>query len=392
MSPAISNATEFFLDQSPAPGTPGAEADLGSLPKLFQPLKIREQTIKNRLWVSPMCMYSAQDGFTTDFHFAHYSQFAIHGAGLITVEATGVTPEGRITPNCLGLWNDEQIDGLRRIVNHLHKYGATAAIQLGHAGRKASTIPLHLYGTRPSFKADTDEEGWPEEVYGPSAIAYDDLHWTPKELSVDGIHRIQQAFIDAAVRAEKAGFDVIEIHGAHGYLTNEFLSPLSNKRTDKYGGSFENRIRFLVETVRGIRSVWPAEKPLFVRLSTTEWVEDAGWNVSDTIALAKVLVSEGVDLLDCSTGGNSPSQKIRVAPNYQIPNATQIKKNVPGLLVSGIGLITSGIQANKILEEDNIDAVASAREFLRNPAFALTAARELGANIKWSHQYERGRP
>ncbi|KAI8324523.1 NADH:flavin oxidoreductase/NADH oxidase, partial [Martensiomyces pterosporus] len=401
MSPIASKPSEYFLDQSPSPGTAAsevaegfakAENTSGPLPKLFQPLKIRDVTAKNRLWVSPMCMYSAEDGFTTDFHFAHYSQFATHGAGLIMVEATGVTPEGRITPNCLGLWKDEQIDGLRRIVNHLHKYGAVAGIQLGHAGRKASTIPLHLYGTRPGFKTEASEGGWPEEVYGPSAIAYDEDHWTPKELTIEGIHRIQQAFVDAAERAGKAGFDVIELHGAHGYLITEFLSPLSNQRTDKYGGSLENRTQFLLEIVRDVRKVWPEEKPLFVRVSATEWVEDGGWSINDTVALAKALVNEGVDLLDCSSGGNIDSQAIPVAPGYQVPFATQVKENVPGLLTAGVGLITGGAQANDILEEDKADAVFSARAFLRNPALALTAAHELGVNIKWAHQYERGRP
>ncbi|KAJ1895789.1 hypothetical protein LPJ66_004375, partial [Kickxella alabastrina] len=238
MSLSISDPHDFYQIQHPAPGTAIEPTDLeieqgfangknpNPLPKLFQSLKIRDYTIKNRIWVSPMCMYSAQDGFSTNFHMTHYSQYAMRGAGLVMVEATGVTPEGRISPNCLGLWKDEHIEGLSRIVSHMHEYGAVVAIQIGHSGRKGSTIPLQLYGTRDSFRSTIEEGGWPDKVYGPSAIAYDEAHNVPKELSLAQIADIQQAFVDAAVRADKAGFDVIELHSAHGYLLFEFLSPL----------------------------------------------------------------------------------------------------------------------------------------------------------------------
>ncbi|KAJ1719174.1 hypothetical protein LPJ53_006018 [Coemansia erecta] len=358
------------------------------LPKAFQPLKIRNHTFKNRIWVSPMCMYSSEDGFTNDFHMSHYSQFAIRGAGLVMTEATGVLPEGRITPNCLGIWKDEHIDGLRRIVSHVHKYGAVAGMQLGHSGRKGSTIPLGMISYRDTMRATEEDGAWPENVYGPSAIAFDGSHYTPREMSLEDIEHVQQAFADAAVRAAKAGFDLVELHGAHGYLLFEFLSPLSNQRTDRYGGSFENRTRMLIETVRRVRQVWPEDKPLFVRISASEWVE-GGWSIDDTVALAKLLVNEGVDLVDCSSGGNDPRQKITSGPGYQVPFAEKVKHEVPELFVGAVGLITEGQQANVILEDGKADVLFIAREFLRNPSFVLSTAHELGVNIKWPIQYER---
>ncbi|KAJ1941982.1 hypothetical protein EC988_006615, partial [Linderina pennispora] len=313
MPATTTSTTTYALVQDPSPGTPieptpseikqgyaTFEKNPTTLPKLFQPLKIRNTTFKNRLWVSPMCMYSAEDGFANDFHLAHYGQLAMRGPGAIIMEATAVLPEGRITPNCLGIWKDEQIAGLKRIVDFEHQFGTTAGIQIGHAGRKGSTIPLSQYGKRPTLRASAEEGGWSENVYGPSAIPFDDQHWEPKEMTLEQIENVQQAFVDAAVRADKAGFDFIEIHGAHGYLISSFNSPLSNHRTDKYGGSFENRTRFAVETVQRMRKVWPAEKPLFIRLSTSELVE-GGWAPKDTVALAKILHQEGVDLVDCSS-------------------------------------------------------------------------------------------
>ncbi|KAJ1857496.1 NADH-dependent flavin oxidoreductase [Coemansia sp. RSA 1722] len=403
MSPATTkDPRDFYQDQNPAPGTAIEPSELeiqqgfangknpDPLPKLFQPLKIRGYNIKNRIWVSPMCMYSAQDGFVSDFHLSHYSQFAMRGAGLIMVEATGVLPEGRISPNCLGIWKDEHIEGLRRTVSHMHKYGAVAGIQLGHSGRKGSTIPLQLYGTRDTFKSTLEEGAWPDKVYGPSAIPYDENHYVPKEMTAEQIKLVQQAFIDGAVRADKAGFDVIELHSAHGYLLFEFLSPLSNKRTDDYGGSFENRVRMLIEVARGVRKVLPEHKPLFVRVSSTDWVE-GGWTAEDTVALAKLLTNEGVDLLDCSTAGNDPRQNIPLAPGYQVQFATKVKDEVPGMLTGAVGLINNGKMAKDIIESDKADAIFVAREFLRNPSFVLSTAHELGINIKWPNQYERGR-
>ncbi|KAJ1815003.1 hypothetical protein LPJ75_002530 [Coemansia sp. RSA 2598] len=359
------------------------------LPKIFQPLKIRNHDFKNRIWVSPMCMYSSEDGFAADFHLAHYSQFAMRGAGLVFTEATGVLPEARISPNCLGIWKDEHMAGLSRIVKNIHQYGAKAGIQLSHSGRKGSSIPLSLSKIRDSQRATVEEGAWPDHVYGPSAVPFDNSHYKPSEMTLEQIESVQEAFVDAAVRADKAGFDVVELHGAHGYLLYQFLSPLSNRRTDNYGGSFENRTRMLIETVRRVRAVWPAEKPLFVRISSTEWVE-GGWDIEDTVLLAKILVNEGVDLLDCSSGGNSSLQKIPVGPGYQIPFAARVRKDVPGLLTGAIGLITKGEQANEILETGQADVVFAAREFLRNPSFVLSSAHEMGVNIKWLNQYERG--
>ncbi|ORX67475.1 FMN-linked oxidoreductase [Linderina pennispora] len=397
------NTPTFELTQSPSPATPitasatqvrhglaASESILDPLPKLFQPLKIRNITFKNRLWVSPMCMYSAEDGFVNDFHFMHYGQFAVRGSGGIVIEATGVVPEGRITPNCLGLWKDEQIAGLRHIVDYAHKFGTTIGIQIGHAGRKSSTIPLSQYGKRPTLMAEDSEGGWSEDVYGPSAIAYDDKHWTPKEMTIEQIADVQQAFVDAAVRAEKAGFDFIELHGAHGYLIHQFYSPLSNQRTDKYGGSFENRIRFFVETARKVRQVWPAEKPLLVRVSASDCVE-GGWDTEDTVELAKILHNEGVDFIDCSSAGNDPRQKVAYAPGYQVPYAAAVKAAVPGILVGAIGSIDNGRQANEILEQGKADVASAARKYLRDPSFVFEAAKDLGVFVKWNDQYERSR-
>ncbi|KAJ2004090.1 hypothetical protein GGI04_002282, partial [Coemansia thaxteri] len=390
MSPAtINNLSTVQEKKNPSPGAaiePSSSAisegyasgpNPNPLPKVFQPLVLRNYTAKNRIWVSPMCMYSSEDGFVNDFHLSHYTQFAIRGAGLIMVEASGVLPEGRITPNCLGIWKDEHVDGLSRIVDNLHSYGAIAGIQLAHSGRKGSTIPLHLYGNRSTFKSTESEGGWPENVYGPSAIAFDELHNTPHEVSIEQIHSVQQAFVDAAARAHKAGFDVIELHGAHGYLIYEFLSPLSNHRTDKYGGSFENRIRFLTEIVDKIRQIWPQEKPLFVRISATEWVE-GGWSLDDTVNLASILYAAGVDLLDCSSAGNDPRQNIPAAPGFQVPFATAVKNQVSGILTAAVGLITQPGQVDEIISENKADVVFVAREFLRNPSFVLSSAHALG--------------
>ncbi|KAJ2558245.1 NADH-dependent flavin oxidoreductase [Coemansia sp. RSA 1933] len=401
-SPFVSDPREFYQVQDPSPGTAveptaleigqgfAAGKNPDPLPKIFQPLKLRGYMAKNRFCVSPMCMYSSQDGFSTDFHLSHYSQYAIRGVGTILVEATGVLPEGRITPNCLGIWKDEHIDGLKRIVSHLHKYGAVAAIQLAHAGRKGSTIPLHLYGKRDSFMVTAEEGGWPDNVYGPSALAFDDKHYEPKAMTKELIETVQQAFVDAAVRAGKAGFDVIELHSAHGYLFHEFLSPLSNKRTDEYGGSFENRTRMLVETVRRVRKVWPEDKPLFVRVSATDWV-DGGWDIDDTVELAKILVKEGVDLMELSSAGNDPRQEIQLRPGYQVQFATKVKEGVPEMRTAAVGIITESKQAGDIIESGKADIVSIARQFLSNPSFVLSTAHDLNVNIKWNNQYERGK-
>ncbi|KAJ2748158.1 hypothetical protein GGI19_006232 [Coemansia pectinata] len=344
------------------------------------PLKIRGLTLKNRVAASPMCMYSSQDGFATDFHLVHIGQLAMRGLGLTIMEGSGVSPEGRITPHCLGIWKDEHIEKLQQIVRFAPANKGAIGIQLAHAGRKSSTVAP-----------------WPDNVLGPSAVAFDDNLWIPKELSIDDIHRIQQDFALAAIRADKAGFDVIELHGAHGYLLHEFLSPISNKRTGKYDDTFDNRVRFVVETVRKVRQVWPEQKPLFVRLSMTDWVSPSddiptgGWTEEESVELAKILAKEGVDLVDCSTSGSSPKQQIPLSPGYQVRFATAIKQAAPDMLAGAVGLITNAKQANDIVEDEKADLVFLARALLRDPNFVLNGTAELGVFAQYPHQYERGR-
>ncbi|KAJ2849540.1 hypothetical protein IWW36_002546 [Coemansia brasiliensis] len=383
--------TASEIKQSFAPG-PAIEPT----PKLYQPLTIRQLTLKNRIAMSPMCMYSSSDGFATDFHLVHIGQYALRGVGLIIMEASGVVPEGRITPNCLGIWKDEHIEKLQQIVSFAHTNKSAIGIQLAHAGRKSSTTAPWLMKVH-GANADAEHGGWPENVVGPSALPFNEGSWKPQEMSVEQILDVQSKFADAAIRAHKAGFDVIELHGAHGYLIHEFLSPISNQRTDQYGGSFDNRIRFLVETVRKVRQVWPQEKPLFVRLSMTDWVEPSdsiltgGWTEEESIELAKVLAGEGVDLIDCSTSGSSPLQKIPLDFGYQVPFAAAVKQQVPQMLSGAVGLIVDAKQANEIVENNSADLVFLARTLLREPNFALDAANQLGAFSQYPHQYERGR-
>ncbi|KAJ1956259.1 hypothetical protein EC988_001444 [Linderina pennispora] len=366
-------------------------------PALFTPLKIRGTELKNRVVVSPMCMYSSVDGFATNFHLVHVGQLAMRGVSLMIMEATGVAPEGRITPNCLGIWKDEHIEKLREVVAFAHANKALVGIQLAHAGRKASTSPPWLIKSQ-GYNLDETKGGWPKDIIGPSAIPFDERSFVPREMTLADIQRVQQNFVDAAVRADKAGFDVVELHGAHGYLIQEFLSPISNKRTDAYGGSFENRIRFLVETAQKVRKAWPEHKPLFVRVSSTDWVAPSsdvptgGWTEEETVELAKVLRAQGVDLVDCSTAGNSPLQKIPLAPGYQVQFATAVRKGAPGMLSGAVGIITDAKQANEIVASGSADLVFMGRQLLRDPNFVLNAALELNAFAQYSHQYERGRP
>ncbi|KAJ2356866.1 hypothetical protein GGF43_001803 [Coemansia sp. RSA 2618] len=365
-------------------------------PKLFQPLTIRGLTLKNRIAMSPMCMYSSDDGFATDFHLVHTGQYALRGVGLIVMEAAGVAPEGRITPNCLGIWKDEHVEKLAQITRFAHTNKSAIGIQIAHAGRKSSTTAPWLMKVH-GANADAAHGGWPDNVVAPSRVPFSEGAWTPRELSTAQIAEIQQQFADAAARADRAGFDVLELHGAHGYLIHEFLSPISNQRSDRYGGSFDNRIRFLVETVRRVRGVWPKEKPLFVRLSVTDWVSPSdeiptgGWTEEESIELSRVLLQEGVDLVDCSTSGSSPRQQIPLAPGYQVPFATAIKHEVPGLLSGAVGLIADAKQANDIVESDKADLVFVGRALLREPNFALDAANQLDTFPQYPHQYERGR-
>ena len=352
--------------------------------KLFTPLQLREIEFKNRIAVSPMCEYSSTDGFANDWHLVHLGSRAVGGAGLVIVEATAVAPEGRITPCDLGLWKDEHIDFLKRITDFIHAHDSVAGIQLAHAGRKASkSLPWEG-----DVFLTAAQGGW--QTLAPSAIPFDEKDGLPQELTIAEIDQVVTYFKNAAVRAHKAGFKVVEIHGAHGYLINEFLSPLSNKRTDEYGGSFENRTRFVVKITEAIRSVWPKEYPLFIRISSSDWME-GGWTIEDSVKLATILKTKGIDLIDCSSGGLIKTAKIQLGPGYQVPFAEQIKKEA-GILTGAVGLITTAAQAEEIVSSGKADLVLLAREFLRDPYFPLRATTELGADVKWPNQYVRAKP
>lgn len=350
---------------------------------LFQPLKIRDIELKNRIIVSPMCQYSSEDGFANDWHFVHLGSRAVGGASLVITEATAVTPEGRISPFDLGIWKDEHIDQLLRITRFIADQDAVPGMQLAHAGRKASKSQPW---TGDKLVAPA-EGGW--KTVAPSPIPFDEDYDHPHELSITEIEEIIDAFAAAAVRALMAGFKVIEIHAAHGYLINEFLSPLSNKRTDDYGGGFDNRIRFLLEIVAAIREVWPAHYPLFVRISASDWRPD-GWTIEDSIKLANILKDNAVDLIDCSSGGVVPHVKIPAAPGYQVPFSEAVRKG-SGMLTGAVGIIVTPEQAEAIIRGGQADVVLLARELLRDPYFPLRASRELGYDVKWPVQYERAK-
>lgn len=352
------------------------------MPHLFEPLTIRNTTFRNRIIVSPMCQYSSQDGFANDWHLVHLGSRAAGGAGLVFTEAAAVVPEGRISPEDLGIWKDEQIEQLSRITEFIRKQGAPAGMQLAHAGRKASTA-APWKGGKP---IGAEDGGW-SPICAPSAIPFGQGYQVPKELSVEEIRELVRAFAAAAKRALTAGFKVIELHAAHGYLLHEFLSPLSNHRTDEYGGSFENRIRFLCEITAAIRDVWPEDLPLFVRLSATDWVE-GGWNVEQSVELSRRLKPIGVDLIDCSSGGLVPGVKIPIGPGYQTAFAERIRREAD-ILTSAVGMITSAYQADHVIRSEQADTVMLARELLRHPYWPLNAAKVLGHKIKWPVQYER---
>ena len=350
---------------------------------LFEPITIRDITLKNRIAVSPMCEYSSIDGFANDWHLVHLGSRAVGGAGLIITEAAAVSPEGRITPHDLGIWKDEHILFLQRINAFIEAQDAVPGIQLAHAGRKASHHKPWKGG-----KSLMPEEGtW--QTVAPSAIAFTQDEPTPKEMDKAAIQQCIADFTSAAQRAISAGFKVIEIHAAHGYLLNEFLSPISNQRSDEYGGSFENRSRLLVEVTKAIREVMGDGLPLFVRISATDWVP-GGFDEQDSVQLAEILKAIGVDLIDCSSGGNSPLQKIPVGPMYQVPFAEKIKKQ-SGILTGAVGLITKAAEAEQILREGKADLIILARQLLRDPYFPLHAAKELGADVVWPIQYERAK-
>ncbi|MEU3088260.1 NADH:flavin oxidoreductase/NADH oxidase [Streptomyces massasporeus] len=354
---------------------------------LFEPCTLRELTIPNRVWMPPMCQYSAapegpETGAPTDWHFAHYAARATGGTGLIIVEATAVSAQGRISPYDLGIWNDTQVEAFRRITRFLTAQGTVPAIQLAHAGRKASTDRPWKGGA----PVGPDAHGW--DSVAPSPLTFDDRHPAPAELTAGQIKDVVEQFAAAARRALAAGFEVAEIHGAHGYLINEFLSPHSNHRTDAYGGSYENRTRFALEVVDAVREVWPDDKPLFFRVSATDWLEDDGWTADDTVRLAADLRAHGIDLLDVSTGGNASGVRIPTGPGYQVPFAARVK-NETALPVAAVGLITDVEQAEKILANGEADAVLLGRELLRNPSWARHAARELGGEVRVPDQYHR---
>jgi 2,4-dienoyl-CoA reductase-like NADH-dependent reductase (Old Yellow Enzyme family) len=348
---------------------------------LFTPLKIRDVTFRNRIGVSPMCQYSAADGIANDWHLVHLGSRAVGGAGLVIMEATAVEARGRISPADLGIWKDEQVEPLARITGFLREHGAVACIQLAHAGRKASTPPPWQGGGVIAPAAG----GW--QPVAPSPVPFHPGGPAPCELSVPEIHAVVEAFRAGAARAVRAGFQAAEIHGAHGYLIHQFLSPLSNRRTDGYGGAFENRIRFAMEVVGAVRSAWPAGLPLFLRISATDWAE-GGWDVDESVELARRVREAGVDLVDCSSGGASPAQHITLGPGYQVPFAERIRREA-GIMTAAVGLITSAEQAAEIVRCGQADLVLLARQFLRDPYFPLHAARELDEHVDPPVQYLR---
>lgn len=351
---------------------------------LFSPYTIKNITLRNRIVVSPMCQYSATDGFANDWHLVHLGTRATGGAGLVIQEATAVLPEGRISYADLGIWDDGHIPGLKQIAGFIKAQGAVPGIQLAHAGRKASAEVAWKGGKQ----IHDGPHSW--TTVAPSAIPYYDTDRPPEALDNQGIQKVIDSFRIAAARALEAGYELIEIHAAHGYLIHQFYSPFSNKRSDEYGGSFDNRIRFLLEIVAAVQSVWGKERPLFVRISATEWTDNA-WTIEDSVRLSAILKEKGVDLIDASSAANIAGVRIPLEPGYQVPLAAQIRKEA-FIATGAVGLITTAQQAEAILQEGKADLVFLARLLLRDPYFPLHAARELGDEISWPLQYERGRP
>ena len=351
---------------------------------LFAPFRLRSVTFPNRIGVSPMCQYSSQDGFANDWHLVHLGSRAQGGAGLVMMEASAVLAEGRISDGDLGIYKDEHVPKLKQIVSFLHTQGAKAGIQLAHAGRKGSmSVPFD--GER---LLKSDEGGW--TPLAPSPVAFSADYAVPQALDEAGIQAVVSAFAQAARRAEAAGFDFVEIHGAHGYLLHEFLSPLANRRTDNYGGSFENRTRLILEVAQAVRGAWPDRLPLFVRISATDWME-GGWTVDESVKLARMLGNAGVDLVDCSSGGQVPNAKIPVGPGFQVPFAARIRKET-GVPTAAVGMITDPSQANAIVANGEADMVLLAREMLRDPYWPVHAAAALGEPASWPAQYLRAAP
>ena len=350
--------------------------------RLFDPITMRGVTMRNRLWVSPMCMYSSENGLANDFHLAHWGQYALGGAGMIVIEATGVMPEGRITSKCMGIWSDEHAQAMAPAVRFAQQQGAMVAIQLAHAGRKASANPP---GQGPGFQA-VDDGGW--VPIGPSDDAFPTLA-TPRTATNTDLEQVIAAFAAAAVRSVDAGFDAIEIHGAHGYLLHQFCSPLVNSREDEWGGSFTNRTRLAIEVARAIRAAIADCVPLLYRVSATDWV-DGGWTVQESIELARLLKAEGVDMIDVSSGGAVANAQIPVGPGYQVPLSAQIREGAQ-ICTCAVGLITDAHQAAQVLADNDADAVMVARGWLRDSQLGLHWADELGEQIEWPRQYQRGR-
>ncbi|MGE4061913.1 MAG: NADH:flavin oxidoreductase/NADH oxidase [Rhodospirillaceae bacterium] len=356
------------------------------MPHLFEPITLRGVTLRNRIVVSPMCEYSSVDGFANDWHVVHLGSRAVGGAGLVFTEAAAVVPEGRISPQDLGVWSEKHFETLARIVRFMDGQGAVAGIQLAHAGRKASTY--RSFPGEPQGEVRPENGGW--QTVAPSAVQFSPDYPLPRALSVAEIAAAREAFVTAAVRAEAAGFRVIELHAAHGYLFHEFLSPLSNQRTDSYGGSFDNRTRFLRETAGAVRARLSDATALFVRLSATDWIE-GGWDADQTVALARALKDLGVDLIDVSSGGNVLKATIAVGPGYQTPFAEKVRRET-GIKTSAVGLITDAAQADHIVRTGQADLVMLARELLRNPYWPMHAAEALGHAASWPAQYLRAAP
>lgn len=355
--------------------------------KLFDPIKLRDVEIPNRITVAPMCQYSAEDGLAGNWHLVHLGQYAIGGPGLVFVEATGVEPEGRITPGCTGLWSDAHEEAFKPIIDFYRSFGASKiGMQLAHAGRKASCeVPWR--GAAPL----KDDRAW--QTVGPSALPYGDGWHMPEQLGDNSLKRVRDAFVSAAERCVRLDFDVVEIHSAHGYLLHQFLSPISNQRGDQYGGSLENRMRFPLEIFDAVREVWPAEKPLGVRFSATDWVDGSGWGIDEAVEFTKVLQAHGCDFVDVSSGGNSPLQDIKVGPGYQSGFAARIKHEVPDMTVMAVGKITEAHQAEHILQSGQADMVALARGITFNTHWAWQAASDLGdERAAFPQQYARSHP
>lgn len=351
---------------------------------LFSTFQLRELEFKNRIFVSPMCQYSATDGIANDWHLVHLGSRAVGGASLVMAEAAGVSPEGRISPQDLGIWSERHGEALKPVTRFIQEQGAVPAIQLAHAGRKAS-VDVPWRGSKP---LDDASGGW--KSIGPSPVAFSPGHGVPQELAKTDLDGLVGKFAEAARISLAAGFQVVEVHMAHGYLLHEFLSPLSNRRGDEFGGSLENRARFPLAVAKAVREVWPQHLPVFVRISATDWV-DGGWTLEESIQLAEWLKEEGVDFIDCSSGGLTPDARIPVAPGFQTPFATAIRQQV-GMPTGTVGLITSPAQAEQIVATGLADVVLLARELLRNPYWPLHAAHALGAEVAWPPQYERAKP